>query len=92
MTISTAPGPAEPRRPLVQVVARACDILEVLRTTDRVMKLADISARVGLSTPTAFRLLDTLCAKGLVEHPGRRGYRLAGVVPGEHRYKVGFGA
>ncbi len=73
------------------MVARACDILTLLRSTGQVMKLADISARVGLPAPTAFRVLDTLCAKGLVEHPGRRGYCLAGLAPGERCYKVGFG-
>ncbi len=82
---------ARPSRPLVQVVARACDILAVLRSAGQMMKLADISARVGLPAPTAFRVLDTLCAKGLVERPGRCGYRLAGLVPGD-RYKFGFGA
>jgi ribose transport system substrate-binding protein len=84
--------PPRPHRPLVQVVARACDILTVLRTTADVMKLADISSRVGLSGPTTFRVLETLCAKGLVERPGRSGYRVAGLAPGERRYKLGFGA
>ena len=79
-------------RPLVQVVARACDILAVLRSTGEVMKLADICSRAGLSSATAFRVLDTLCAKGLVERPGRAGYRVAGLLPGERRYRFGFGA
>src|SRR6476661_5006073 len=93
MTTSDASSlSGRPRRHLVQVVARACDILSLLRTTGRVMKLADICSQVGLSAPTAFRVLDTLCAKGLVEHPGRCGYRLAGVAPGQHRHRVGFGA
>jgi ribose transport system substrate-binding protein len=93
MTSSAVPaGSPRPRRRLVQVVARACDILTLLRRTGQVMKLADICAQVGLSSPTAFRVLDTLCAKGLVEHPGHCGYRIAGLVPGEHRRKVGFGA
>lgn len=92
MTSSVASGAsARLHRPLVQVVARACDILTLLRTTGQVMKLSDICSRVGLPTPTAFRVLETLCAKGLVERPGRCGYRLAGL-PGERRYKVGFGA
>jgi ribose transport system substrate-binding protein len=91
-TGDTSSVSVHPRRPLVQVVARACDILALLRSTDQTLKLADISARVGLTAPTTFRLLATLCAKGLVEHPGGRGYRLAGHVPGEHRYRVGFGA
>ncbi|MEO8078676.1 MAG: substrate-binding domain-containing protein [Acidobacteriota bacterium] len=83
---------SRPSRPLVQVVARACDILAVLRSTGEVLKLAEISARVGLPAPTAFRVLDTLCAKGLVERPGRCGYRFAGRAPGERPYKFGFGA
>ena len=52
------------------------------------MKLADISSRIGLSVPTTFRVLETLCAKGLVERPGRRVSRRR-TAPGEHRYKVG---
>ena len=91
MTSSAASGRSSRlHRPLVQVVARACDILTLLRD-GRLMKLSDISARAGLPTPTAFRVLETLCAKGLVEHPGRSGYRLTSL-PGERRYKVGFGA
>ncbi len=92
MPSSAAGGSTRPRRPLVQVVARACDILTLLRSTGQVMKLADISARSSLPVPTAFRVLETLCAKGFVEHPGRCGYRLAGPLPGERRHKVGFGA
>src|SRR4051812_38904528 len=88
----TSSLPSSSRRPLVQVVARACDILALLRSSDRTLKLADIAARVGLPPPTTYRVLATLCAKGLVEHPGGCGYRLAGQVPGEHRYRVGFGA
>ena len=92
MSSSAASNQPPRRRPLVRVVARACDILAVLRNTGAVMKLADISSRIDLSVPTTFRLLETLCAKGFVERPGPCGYRLAGSLPGEHRYKVGFAA
>jgi ribose transport system substrate-binding protein len=69
-----------------------CDILAVLRSTGGVMKLAEISSQIGLSVPTTFRLLETLCAKGFVERPGPVGFRLAGGLPGERHYKVGFAA
>jgi ribose transport system substrate-binding protein len=79
-------------RHLIQVVGRACDILTLLRHASQPMKLADISTSLGLAPPTAFRVLDTLCAKGLVEHQDRGGYRMAGLLPGEKHFKIGYAA
>jgi ribose transport system substrate-binding protein len=91
MTNVASSTPERPRRHLIQVVGRACDILSLLRTSEQPVKLSEICARLGLPSPTAFRVIDTLCAKGLVEHSGRSGYRLVGVVP-EERFKLGYAA
>lgn len=89
---SASSGSERPRRHLIQVVGRACDILSLLRSSEQPVKLSEICARLGLSTSTAFRVIDTLCAKGLVERPGRSGYRMAGLFPGERRFRLGYAA
>ena len=61
----------------IQAVGRACDIFNLLRASDGAVKLADIAAAVDLSSATAFRLVDTLRAKGLVERVQQGGYRIA---------------
>jgi ribose transport system substrate-binding protein len=87
------PGPAErPRRHLTQVVERACEILSLLHASERPLKLSEICGRLGLSGPTAFRLLDTLCAKGLVEHSRGSGYTRADPRTVEPRLRLGFAA
>jgi ribose transport system substrate-binding protein len=87
------PGrPARPRRHLIQVVGRACDILALLRASRQPVKLTEICATLGLSAPTAFRVVDTLCAKGLVEHAGRAGYRLPAVGPRDPPARLGYAA
>jgi ribose transport system substrate-binding protein len=81
-----------PRRHLIQVVGRACDILSLLHSSDQPLKLAEICARLGLAPPTAFRVIDTLCAKGLVERPGHSGYRTVGLAPRENHFRLGYAA
>jgi ribose transport system substrate-binding protein len=92
MTAVLPGSPGRSKRHLTQVVERACDILTVLRGSQRPMKLTEVCARVGLSASTAFRILDTLCAKGLVEHSPRRGYMVAGPALPERRFRLGYAA
>ncbi len=92
MTNASSGSPERPRRHLIQAVGRACDILSLLRSSDQPLKLSEICSRLHLTSPTAFRIIDTLCAKGLAEHPGREGYRLAGVAAGGKRFRLGYAA
>jgi ribose transport system substrate-binding protein len=92
MTHAPAGSLQRPRRHLIQVVDRACDILTALRGSQTPLKLAEVCAHVGLSASTAFRILDTLCAKGLVEHSPRRGYLLGGPALPERRFRLGYAA
>lgn len=92
MTDGWSASPERPRRHLTQVVERACDILTLLRGSQQPLKLSEICARLGLSASTAFRILDTLCAKGLVEHSRRRGYVAGGPATAERRFRLGYAA
>ena len=92
MTKASSGSSERPRRHLIQVVGRACDILSLLHSSDQPLKLAKICARLGLAPPTAFRVIDTLCAKGLVERPGHSGYRTVGLAPRENHFRLGYAA
>ena len=92
MTKASSGSSERPRRHLIQVVGRACDVLSLLHTSDQPLKLAEICARLGLAPPTAFRVIDTLCAKGLVERPGHSGYRIVGLAPREKHFRLGYAA
>ena len=92
MSSASSTGPERPRRHLIQVVGRACDILSLLRSSKQPLKLSEICATLQLPSPTVFRVIDTLCAKGLVERPGRSGYRMAGLAAGAKRLRLGYAA
>jgi len=92
MTKASCGSSERPRRHLIQVVGRACDVLSLLHSSDHPLKLAEICARLGLAPPTAFRVIDTLCAKGLVERPGHSGYRIVGLAPKEKQFRLGYAA
>ena len=90
MTDVVSGSPERPRRHLTQVVERACDILTLLRGSQQPLKLSEVCVSVGLSPSTAFRILDTLCAKGLVEHSRRRGYIAGNLATSERRLRLGY--
>ncbi len=56
---------------------RACDILDTFRAEGELLRLTEISARTGITKATAFRLLNTLEHRGLVERVGNYQFRLA---------------
>ncbi|MQA81453.1 MAG: helix-turn-helix domain-containing protein [Streptosporangiales bacterium] len=66
-------GQAGQQRYLVQSVARAIELLKAFTQEEPELGLADIARITGLSKPTAFRLLATLQAGGLVSQSARTG-------------------
>jgi len=86
-----ASHPSRPRRRLIQTVVHACDALALLRDSRDPVKLASLAAALKLAPSTAFRIVDTLCAKGFVERDGRRGYRPA-PPPKQRSFRIGYAA
>jgi IclR family acetate operon transcriptional repressor len=64
------------KRPRVQSVARAAAILRVVAASEAGLTAPEIARSVGLSRPTAYHLLHTLCDEGLLLRGGHREYRL----------------
>jgi DNA-binding IclR family transcriptional regulator len=62
----------------VQSVDRAIDILAALTRADRSVSLREVALQTGLSKATAFRLLATLEARGLVSHEDATGFYMLG--------------
>jgi len=60
---------------LNESVSRACDILMAFRFEGELLRLRDLVERTGLSKATAFRIVNTLTSRGLVERAGRFQYR-----------------
>jgi ribose transport system substrate-binding protein len=76
----------------VQSVVRACAILKAFGGPDRSMRLDAIAAQCALPKPTAYRLLKTLVACGMLERPEKNVYRLSTDHSRRKRYRFGYGA
>ncbi len=63
----------------VQSVDRAVSVLEIL-ARDGIVGVSEVAAEIGVHKSTAFRLLNALEGRGLVEQDGERG-----------KYRLGFG-
>ena len=64
-------------RYFVATLAKALDTLEALAEVDSDISLAKLAKRLGFSSPTLFRILSTLCARGYVQKDMQTGqYRL----------------
>jgi ribose transport system substrate-binding protein len=75
---------SRPDRYLIEAAARALDVLELFNEHDEV-RLAEVVERLQLVKSTAFRLLYTLEAKGLIERTANgRAYRK------RMRYRIGM--
>ena len=75
---------SRPDRYLIEAAARALDVLELFNEREEV-RLADVVGKLQLVKSTAFRLLYTLEAKGLIERTANgRGYRK------RMRYRIGM--
>lgn len=66
----------------VHSVARAFHVLEVLADAEAGLPLAQVAAQAGLASPTAHRLLRTLCDLGYVRQLETREYALASKLMG----------
>jgi ribose transport system substrate-binding protein len=76
----------------VEAVARACDLLAAFHGPADLVGLGDLALRANLNKVTAFRILATLTAKGLVEKVGSRGYRSRFRPVRDKRLSVGYAA
>lgn len=73
-------------------VARACDILRAWRQSGETLELREIASRAGLHKATAYRLLQTLAGRGLVERCGAHGYRSRFQPLDTGRVRIGYAA
>ncbi len=80
------------RRTEVVSVARACDILQAWRRPGETLELREIASRAGLHKATAYRLLQTLTAKGLLERSGAHGYGSRFQPVSTTRLRIGYAA
>jgi len=70
-------------------VRRACEILRCFHGEQEVLKLDEMTQRVGLPKPTVFRMAYTLVECGMLE---RRGKNLYALCPADrHRKRLRFG-
>lgn len=60
----------------VLVLHKALDILEAIKKRESLMGLAEISRRVRMPRPTAYRILTTLELRGYVDRTADRAYRM----------------
>jgi DNA-binding IclR family transcriptional regulator len=72
-------GTTRPTLRTIQSVDRAADLLRAVANSRQPLTLPELAARTGLNRSTAWRLLATLDANGLVEHD-----------PVSQRYTVGY--
>jgi DNA-binding IclR family transcriptional regulator len=69
--------PAPPRRYQIKVLEKALAVLDLLGEAEGALTLSEVSERLTLSKPTAFRILSVLDQASYLERaPGSQGYRL----------------
>ncbi len=83
---------ARKEQPVVEAVARACDLLKAFHSQKESLRLRDLVVRTGLNKATAFRILQTLEKQGFIERCGPREYRSRFRLLGRGRYRIGFAA
>jgi ribose transport system substrate-binding protein len=82
------PSPAVPLRYQVQVLHKALDVLDVLRSARTDLRLTDIAEKANLDVSTAFRLLRTLEGRGYVRRD-KRTKRFKHSI-GYRTYRIGY--
>ena len=67
----------EPLRYRIKVLEKALAVLDLFGETGGTLTLAELTQRLGISKPTAFRIVNVLERQGYLEKPaGTAGYRL----------------
>ena len=72
-------------KPLIQVLERTIDVLDLLAAEPEPMRAADIAEKLGISPQCIGNLLRTLYHRGMVSQDAERRYRL-----GPHCFYLGF--
>jgi ribose transport system substrate-binding protein len=75
----------------VESVARACRLIRILQN-ERGLPLHQLAEKALLSRSTAFRLLATLQANGIIVKNRAHIYQLAGRAGTEKKYRIGYAA
>jgi ribose transport system substrate-binding protein len=83
-----APSAGGAARYHVEVLGKALDILDVLRSSRTDLRLTEIAARTGIDVSTAFRLLRTLEGRGYVLR--QNGTKLFRHGLGFRAYRIGY--
>jgi ribose transport system substrate-binding protein len=76
----------------VNSVIRAATLLKCFASTAEILELRMLVERSSFNKATAFRLLETLVAAGLLERVGRQGYRLRIDMKLSKRFRIGYAA
>jgi ribose transport system substrate-binding protein len=71
-------------------VKKACDILKCFDSEQQMLRLDEITNRVGIPKPTAFRLIYTLVECGMLERHGKNLYTLCPTARRKKRYRFGY--
>ena len=74
----------------VRSVVRACEILKCFPRASVTLNLGEVASLCKLSKPTAYRLLHTLVACGMLESPGKNRYGLSRQLGQRRRYRFGY--
>ena len=61
----------------IKVVHKTLDVLEILKTSDAAIGLAELTRAVGLPKPTVFRIVTTLESRGYLDRDSEGRYRVA---------------
>lgn len=72
-------APGDDAAGTIRSVAKACAVLEMLRESQRPLRITDLARRLNVSKSNVSRLVSTLAAAGLVEQDGERGYCYLGL-------------
>lgn len=80
------------RSSTVQAVVRACEIIQAFRHEGEELLLSDVMERTSLHRTTAFRLLQSLVAGGMLERTARGVYRCPFPPSPSRRFRLGFAA
>jgi ribose transport system substrate-binding protein len=91
--VSLRPGAGSKRETITKEnrsVVRACDILKCFQNARDPLGLAEVAGRTELSKATAYRILSTLVAQGMIERLAKNTYASAFLSAKRKTYRIGF--